>query len=59
MKNSTMTARQVAELYGVSPHTIHNWVKTIPGFPQPYTPKGKAMRFYRHEVEEFFSKGRQ
>lgn len=51
-----MSVREVADLYGVTTHTIYNWLKDVPGFPQPFTPTGKAMRFFREEIEDFFNK---
>lgn len=57
-----LTARQVAEMAGISRSTVYDWRNEAsprhdPTFPKQVrlTEKGNATRWYLHEIEEWLA----
>ena len=49
-----LSARQVAQLLGVSTSTIWRWRRDDPDFPKPKKLGGHTVRWQRSDIEAYF-----
>lgn len=60
MAVEVVTLREVARMLGISPETLHYWIRQgkFPLKPLRVGPRGRFVLFLRQEVEEYL-KGRR
>lgn len=52
MVQMAYSIEDVADYFGVSTHTILEWLKTDPSFPRPFV-KFETVRFRHSEIERY------